>query len=64
MDTVLFRNETFTSKTIWPEKLMVMWIQVCSNRDLLGSSLAAWKRGAINIFILVKKKSCKYLLKH
>lgn len=64
MDNVLFQNETFTSKTIWPGKLMVMWIQVCSNRDLLGSSLAAWKRGAINIFILVKKKSCKYLLKH
>lgn len=36
MDNVLFQNETFTSKTIWPEKLMVMWIQVCSNRDLLG----------------------------
>lgn len=52
MDNVLFQNETFTSKTIWPEKLMV----ICSNRDLLGSSLAAWKRGAINIFILVKKK--------
>lgn len=36
MENVLFQNETFTSKTIWSEKLMVMWIQVCSNRDLLG----------------------------
>lgn len=64
MDNVLFQNETFTSKTIWPEKLMVMWIQVCSKSWSTGVEFGRKEEGCNKYFYSCKKKSCKYLLKH
>lgn len=56
MDNVLFQNETFTSKTIWPEKLMVMWIQVCSKSWSTGVEFGRKEEGCNKYFYSCKKK--------